>query len=49
LVYSSAEYPKNDDFLNFELGDVKVLPGCEGSSKLLKRKMRYIYARLIKN
>ncbi|WP_165466423.1 hypothetical protein [Enterobacter cloacae] len=38
LVYSSAEYPKNDDFLNFELGDVKVLPGCEGSSITKKKK-----------
>lgn len=32
LVYSSAEYPINEDFFNFELGDVKILPGCEGSS-----------------
>ena len=38
LVYSCAEYPKNDDFYNFELGDVKILPGCEGSSLTKKRK-----------
>lgn len=38
LVYATAEYPKNDDFLNFELGDVKILPGCEGSSITKKKK-----------
>lgn len=38
LAYSSAEYPKNEDFLNFELGDVKILPGCEGSSITKKKK-----------
>lgn len=32
LVYSSAEYPISDDFYQFELGDIKILPGCEGSS-----------------
>lgn len=38
LVYSCAEYPKNEDFYNFELGDVKILPGCEGSSITKKKK-----------
>ncbi|AYN28501.1 hypothetical protein D8682_16885 [Buttiauxella sp. 3AFRM03] len=38
LVYSLAVYPKNEDFLNFELGDIKILPGCEGSSITKKRK-----------
>ncbi|KFK95000.1 MULTISPECIES: hypothetical protein [unclassified Serratia (in: enterobacteria)] len=38
LVYSSAEYPKNDDFYDFELGDIKILPGCEGSSITKKKK-----------
>lgn len=38
LVYSCAEYPKGEDFYNFELGDVKILPGCEGSSITKKRK-----------
>ncbi|CAH3225948.1 hypothetical protein AAIG28_13480 [Citrobacter freundii] len=38
LIYSSAEYPKNEEFLNFELGDVKILPGCEGSSITKKKK-----------
>lgn len=38
LVYSSAEYPKSDDFYQFELGDVKILPGCEGSSITKKKK-----------
>ena len=32
LVYSCAEYPLDKGFLDFELGDVKVLPGCQGSS-----------------
>jgi hypothetical protein len=32
FVYSCAEYPINSDFLDFELGDVKILPGCQGSS-----------------
>ncbi|AUH10862.1 hypothetical protein BJJ98_09845 [Dickeya solani] len=38
LVYSSAEYPKNDEFYDFELGDIKILPGCEGSSITKKKK-----------
>jgi hypothetical protein len=32
MVYSCAEYPLNNGFLDFELGKVKVLPGCQGSS-----------------
>jgi len=32
FVYSCAEYPLNSGFLDFELGDVKILPGCQGSS-----------------
>ena len=32
FVYSCAEYPINSGFLEFELGDVKILPGCQGSS-----------------
>ncbi len=38
LVYSNAEYPSSEDFYEFELGDVKVLPGCEGSSITKKKK-----------
>ncbi|MBA0165572.1 hypothetical protein H0255_20795 [Pectobacterium versatile] len=38
LAYSYAEYPKNEDFCNFELGDIKILPGCEGSSITKKKK-----------
>lgn len=32
LSYSCGEYPIKEGFLNFELGDIKVLPGCQGSS-----------------
>ena len=32
FVYSCAEYPLNSGFLDFELGDIKILPGCQGSS-----------------
>ena len=42
MVYSCAEYPLNSDFLDFELGDVKVLPGCQGSS-ITKRKTAGIF------
>jgi len=42
MVYSCAEYPLNSGFLNFELGDVKVLPGCQGSS-ITKRKKAGIF------
>lgn len=38
MVYSCAEYPLNSGFLDFELGDVKVLPGCQGSSITKKKK-----------
>ncbi len=46
LVYSSAEYPKNEDFYDFELGDIKILPGCEGSSITKKKKMCNFHARI---
>lgn len=42
LVYSNAEYPITEEFLNFELGDIKILPGCEGSS-ITKRKKAAIF------
>tara|TARA_B100000700_G_scaffold37345_1_gene36911 strand:- start:9344 stop:10309 length:966 start_codon:yes stop_codon:yes gene_type:complete len=42
MVYSCAEYPLNTDFLDFELGDVKVLPGCQGSP-ITKRKTAGIF------
>lgn len=38
LIYSSAEYPISEDFYQFELGDIKILPGCEGSSITKKKK-----------
>ncbi|MDW6003304.1 hypothetical protein [Vibrio mangrovi] len=38
MVYSCAEYPLNSGFLDFELGEVKVLPGCQGSSITKKKK-----------
>lgn len=39
LVYSKAKYPlKSSGFYNFELGDIKILPGCEGQSMTKKRK-----------
>lgn len=39
-VYSSAEYPllKSDSFFDFELGEVRVIPGCSGSSITKKKK-----------
>ncbi|RTR32792.1 hypothetical protein [Shewanella atlantica] len=42
MVYSCAEYPLSSGFLDFELGDVKVLPGCQGSS-ITKRKKAGIF------
>lgn len=38
MVYSCAEYPLNDGFLSFELGDIRVLPGCQGASITKKLK-----------
>ncbi|CAM3720294.1 hypothetical protein [Pseudoalteromonas maricaloris] len=42
MVYSCAEYPLSSDFLDFELGDVKVLPGCQGSP-ITKKKTAGIF------
>lgn len=42
MVYSCAEYPLSSGFLEFELGDVKVLPGCQGSS-ITKNKKASIF------
>ncbi|EMC2478123.1 hypothetical protein ACPF31_002157 [Vibrio cholerae] len=41
-VYSSAEYPISSRFLDFDLGEVRVIPGCNGSS-ITKRKKAVIF------
>ena len=41
-VYSSAEYPISTRFLDFDLGEVRVIPGCNGSS-ITKRKKAVIF------
>ncbi|WP_354624584.1 hypothetical protein [Psychromonas sp. MME2] len=38
LSYSSAIYPEDHEYLDFELGELRVIPGCEGTSITKKKK-----------